>query len=68
MLKRIVTDGCTVNAGGPWTKTSLTDKLLATGFEFVDGTNVANYVGKSYGLPDQQQKVLDTVPQFLTCP
>ncbi|GAA2016175.1 substrate-binding domain-containing protein [Nakamurella flavida] len=68
MLNQMITQGCTVNDSGPWTKTSLTDKLLATGFTFVDSSNVADFVGKNYGLPEETKKVQDTIPQFLNCP
>lgn len=68
MLNKIISEGCTVKDDAPWTTTSLTNKLLATGFEFVDSSNVADFEGKTYGLPDETKKVLDTVPQFLNCP
>lgn len=67
MLNKIVKGGCKVNNSGPWTKSSLTDKLMATGFRFIDKSSVAQYVGKPYGLPDLTKTILATVPKFLTC-
>lgn len=67
MLNEIVTKGCTVNESGPWTKTALTDRLIDSGYTFVTQENVGQYAGKTYGLPDITEELLQKAPEYLTC-
>ena len=67
VLNEIITKGCTVRDDAPWTKSSLTDQLMATGTKFIDKTSVDQYIGKPYGLPDETAKLFDRLPEFLKC-
>lgn len=67
MLDKIISGGCTVNPDGPWVTSQLTDRLLDSGYTFVDKSNVADFDGKTYGLPDETKRLLDSVPDYLTC-
>jgi len=68
LLNRIITHNCTVNAGGPWKKSALTDRLMDSGYQFVDSSTVADVIGKPYGLPEVTKKLLTEADKYLTCP
>lgn len=67
LLNKIIAEGCTVNDAGPWKTSQLTDKLMDSGFQFVDSSTVADFVDKPYGLPDVTEKLLAEADDYLTC-
>lgn len=68
LLNRIISDGCKVNDAGPWKTSALTDRLMDSGYQFVDSTTVDQFDGKPYGLPDVTTKLLADADSYLTCP
>lgn len=67
LLNRIISDGCTVNESGPWKKSALTDRLMDSGYQFVDADTVDDFIDKPYGLPDVTKTLLAEADDYLTC-
>lgn len=68
MLNEIVAKGCTIKEDAPWVTSALTDKLIDSGYTFVDASNVDQFAGKTYGLPEITEQLLDKAPEYLECP
>lgn len=67
ILKKLVTDGCTVNPNGPFTHTASTDRLINIGSMLVDSKNVSQYSSGVENLPQMTQAVLASLPKYLNC-
>lgn len=68
ILKKLVTDGCTVNPNGPFIHTSSTDRLINIGSTLVTQKNLALYSSGVENLPQMTQAVLASLPKYLNCP
>jgi ribose transport system substrate-binding protein len=68
ILKKLVTDGCTVNPNGPFIHTGSTDRLINIGSLLVDSKNVSQYSSGVENLPQMTQAVLASLPKYLNCP
>lgn len=67
LLNKIISDGCAVNESGPWKTSALTDRLIDSGYEFVDSTNVDDFIDQPYGLPEVTKQLLAEADDYLTC-
>ena len=68
ILKKLVTDGCTVNPNGPFTHTGSTDRLINIGSTLVTQSNISQYASGVENLPQMTQAVLASMPKYLNCP
>jgi ribose transport system substrate-binding protein len=68
ILKKLSTDGCTVNPKGPFIHTGSTDRLIDIGSTLVDSKNVSQYASGAENLPKMTQAVLASLPKYLNCP
>lgn len=67
-LYKILADGCTVNAKGPFAKMGNTSRFINSGYLLIHQKMAKQYTGTMASIPAVTNKVLSETDKFLSCP